>query len=93
MAVMRCDSTALSEGLAFLDRIRGESAPSTGKLIGPLPAAMARRAGRFRSQLIVLAGTRRELGQIMQALVTTAEGLPQPRGLNWFVDVDPIETL
>ncbi|EED34745.1 primosomal protein N' [Luminiphilus syltensis NOR5-1B] len=93
MAVMRCDSTSLDQGIGFLQQVKREMNTTASTLIGPLPAAMARRAGRFRSQLIVMADTRRALALAMNTLVAVAEALPRPSGLNWFVDIDPIETL
>ena len=58
---------------------------------GPLPAAMTRRAGRYRSVVLITASQRRPLHQALQSLVAMAESLKTPSDLRWAVDVDPID--
>lgn len=57
---------------------------------GPVPALLARRAGRFRFQLLLLAPDRPTLQAALHGL---DEAFPQRRqkGLRWSMDVDPIE--
>ena len=63
--------------------------PAGARLIGPLPSPMQRRAGKFRSQLILLAPDRRAAQLAADILVAEAESVPVRRGLKWSVDVDP----
>ncbi len=95
VAAIRCDSRQLNEGLSFLQRISALPVVQTTsqhcRVIGPLPAAMARRAGLYRSQLIVMAKTRTDLAHRIRALVEHADSLKKPAGLAWFVDIDPVE--
>ena len=46
-------------------------------LLGPAPAAMERRAGRYRGQLLVLANTRPPLHQLLAAWLPLLEDLPE----------------
>ena len=91
-AVIRCDASHLQEAEQFLQQLRGAlSPPEPGwQVIGPLPAPMTRRAGRYRASLILQAQQRGQLHRQLQHACNVAEGLSQ-RSLRWSVDVDPIE--
>ncbi len=96
LLVLRVDSDRLADGEAFLHQLRrrvSSQAPTEAVFIGPLPAALSRRAGKFRSQLLVSAPSRKAIQQCAQQLVTTAEHLRATRGLKWSIDIDPLEVL
>ena len=94
LGVIRCDSQSRQEGLDFLQQLK-RSAASTGscQLIGPLPAAMARRKNRYRSQLVLAASGRAALAARMASLVNAAESTRHSHRLSWSVDIDPYESL
>jgi len=54
---------------------------------------MPRRAGKHRSQLICLSADRAGAAGAAAALVAATETLKAPAGLNWFIDIDPLDTL
>jgi primosomal protein N' (replication factor Y) len=93
LAVLRCDSHSKQEGLDFLRGLKDGTPPIEAHYIGPLPAAMARRKNRYRSQLIITAKTRPALAHTVAALVSQAELGARSRQLSWSVDIDPYETL
>ena len=95
LAALRCDSRALDHGLQFLEQVKRGAGISAGEVnvIGPLPAAMARRAGLYRSQLVLQARDRRRLGEVAAKIASTAASTKAPSGLRWFMDIDPIDTL
>jgi len=97
LAVMRCDSRATAEGLDFLTRcvrqLRTRELTEGIRIVGPLPAAMARRAGLYRSQVILMGGVRKSVHHLATQLVMIADSQKQPAGLRWFMDIDPIESL
>jgi len=94
LGVIRCDSQDRQEGLGFLSQIRnGVTAPRGAQIIGPLPAAMARRKNRYRSQLVISAKSRSMLAKVIADLITTAEATRQSHRLSWSVDIDPYESL
>ena len=70
------------------DRVQPDL-PAGARLIGPLPSPMQRRAGKFRSQLILLARDRRAAQRAADTLVAQAEATPARRDLKWTIDVDP----
>ena len=94
LGVVRCDSQNRQEGLAFLSQIKGDAPIFAGsQIIGPVPAAMARRKNRYRCQLVVSASNRAALAKIIASLVAAAESTGHSRHLNWSVDIDPYESL
>ncbi|MEM6483787.1 MAG: primosomal protein N', partial [Pseudomonadota bacterium] len=92
--VLRCDCSRDGDGETFLRAVLTHARtqiPSRCRVIGPLPAAMPRRAGRYRHQLLCLAEDRRSAQIALRSLLHCAESAKRPRDLNWFVDVDPQE--
>ncbi len=92
-AVIRCDAPQLSDAEQFLQQLRDALAAPTPdwQVLGPLPAPMTRRAGRFRASLILQAAQRGLLHRQLAQACHTAEGLSRRGQLRWSVDVDPIE--
>jgi primosomal protein N' (replication factor Y) len=57
--------------------------------MGPLPAPMEKRAGKFRAQLQISAQQRPLLQQLLAGLCPQIEALREARSVRWSVDVDP----
>ena len=94
LAVVRSDCADAGAGEQFLAELRRELEgllPDDVQLIGPLPAPMQRRAGRFRSQLLLHAPRREALHSAARTLVERGTRRKATRGLNWSVDIDPLE--
>jgi primosomal protein N' (replication factor Y) len=95
MALLRAEALSRSAPLAFLDATRGKLAPACGRqveLLGPAPAPMERRAGRYRAQLLLLAAQRALLQQALATALPALYELRQARRVRWSLDVDPAET-
>jgi len=95
LALVRADATSEGEAERFLKDLRRTLGPIPAgvRIIGPLPSAMPRRAGRYRWQIWCLAPDRRAGHAALSEVVRAAQALKSPRGLNWFVDVDPTDVL
>ncbi len=61
------------------------------RVLGPVDAPMARRAGLHRAQLLVQSSSRRSLHAALAALRPAVETEPAARRVRWSIDVDPIE--
>ena len=61
------------------------------RVLGPVNAPMARKAGRYRAQLLLQSSDRRVLHTILSALRPALENDPVSRKVRWSIDVDPIE--
>ncbi|KGE03152.1 Helicase PriA essential for oriC/DnaA-independent DNA replication [Pseudohaliea rubra DSM 19751] len=96
IALVRADSPRAGEGERFLAALRRDAAamlPQGTQLVGPLPSALPRRAGRYRDQLLCLSPDRARGALAAGALVQAGEALRSPRALNWFLEIDPLDTL
>ncbi|MGH8135577.1 MAG: primosomal protein N' [Steroidobacteraceae bacterium] len=94
LALLRADGPARPEVHGFL-REALAAAPERRKLalrlLGPAPASMERRAGRYRAQLLLESPSRITLQRFLGAWLARIEELRPSRRLRWSVDVDPIE--
>jgi primosomal protein N' (replication factor Y) len=94
LALLRADSPARAEAFDFLHAAEAAAPDSRSgriRLLGPAPAAMARRAGRHRAQLLVESPVRGALQAFLAEWVTELAKLDAPRSLRWSLDVDPAE--
>ena len=96
MAIIRAESNNPNSAEMFLRAARNLAetisppSPDLGYL-GPLPALMEKRAGRFR-YILQLSGQRRSnLQQLLSTLCPQLEKLPEARQVRWSIDVDPQE--
>ncbi|MFV8819075.1 primosomal protein N' [Haliea sp. E17] len=94
LVLARTDCADAREGEQFLCLLREALEPrlrGKAQLIGPLPAPMQRRAGRYRSQLLLHCQSRPLAREAARELVTAARNLPARGGLKWSLDVDPLD--
>jgi len=61
------------------------------KLLGPAPAAMTKRAGRYHAQLLLEARERAPLHRMLGEWLPEVETIRTPRELRWSLDVDPLD--
>jgi primosomal protein N' (replication factor Y) len=57
----------------------------------PQPASMARRGGRHRAQLLLIAAQRPALRAAIEPWVMRLASLKAARQVRWSIDVDPID--
>jgi primosomal protein N' (replication factor Y) (superfamily II helicase) len=94
LALLRADSPQRAEAFGFLHAAEtvAPAAPDRKiRVLGPAPAAMARRAGRHRAQLLVESPLRGALQAFLADWVEELAKLRAPRSLRWSLDVDPAE--
>lgn len=94
LALVRAESLQPDAGLTLLQDA-GDTLPLDGglQLLGPVPAPMERRQGRFRSQLLLLAPTRGLLHRQLPPLLAALNAHPLARKCRWHLDVDPTDLL
>ena len=92
IALIRSAAHQRRDAHAFLERARQIIGSVDGvHALGPVDAVMARRAGRYRAQLLLRAVERRALHGLLAHLRPTLEYEPLARRVRWSIDVDPIE--
>jgi primosomal protein N' (replication factor Y) (superfamily II helicase) len=92
LAAVRDSAPSAAAALEFLaDARRAGGTPARVKLLGPVPAAMSKRAGRYHAQLLLESPERAALHAFLDAWLPRLEQLPSARHVRWALDVDPIE--
>jgi primosomal protein N' (replication factor Y) len=94
LALLRADGPTRAEVHGFLreaQAVAPEKRAAGLRLLGPAPASMERRAGRYRAQLLLESPARLTLQRFLSEWLTRVEELRSSRRLRWSVDVDPIE--
>jgi primosomal protein N' (replication factor Y) (superfamily II helicase) len=92
LAAVRDSAKTASLALEFLRDARGLARlPAKVRLLGPVPAAMAKRAGRYHAQLLIESADRGALHRFLDGWIGDIEQLPSGRRVRWALDVDPLE--
>jgi primosomal protein N' (replication factor Y) len=93
LAALRDSARTADAALAFLAdarRLADRTSPGL-RLLGPVPAAMAKRAGRYHAQLLVESRERARLHGFLDEWLPAVEQLRSARAVRWSLDVDPLE--
>ncbi|WNW12996.1 primosomal protein N' [Pseudomonas sp. DTU_2021_1001937_2_SI_NGA_ILE_001] len=98
LALLRAEAHKPGQAEEFLDQACSEAeqliaALDAGgiELLGPVPAPMERRAGRFRAQLLLQSSARAPLHKLLHAWLPLLEQMPGGRQVRWSLDVDPVD--
>ncbi|GAC1454767.1 MAG: primosomal protein N' [Steroidobacteraceae bacterium] len=93
LAALRDSAPTAAAALAFLHAARAliPRPPRGVRLLGPVPAAMAKRAGRYHAQLLIESGDRTRLHALLDTWLAQVTDLRQARAVRWSLDVDPLE--
>jgi primosomal protein N' (replication factor Y) len=92
LAALRASALELTTATDFLRAARTLVRPSREvKVLGPAPAAMAKRAGRYHAQVLFEARERGPLHRTLSDLLPRVEGIKSPRDLRWSLDIDPLD--
>lgn len=93
LAMFRAEANQASVALDFLQKIKDLATANklSFPIYGPMPAPMAKRAGRSRAQLLMHATHRPQLQQFLKQLLSAVEKIPSKHQVRWSLDVDPLE--
>ncbi len=94
LALLRSAAHREEDALAFLQRAAELVALEKSeylRVLGPVNAPMARKAGRYRAQLLIQSSDRKTLHTRLAQLRPALEAEPAARKVRWSIDVDPIE--
>lgn len=95
LCLLRAEADSMATALRFLEKVASycrefcqvNSIPVDQ--LGPLPAPMEKRAGRYRVQLLLKAGKRGKLQALLSQLCLELEQMKIPRSVRFSIDVDP----
>ena len=92
VVMFRADAVLLEQALAKLEEIKSllSTARRFGEVscIGPMPALMTRRIGRYRAQLCLLAADHRALRSVLHQTMPQIQQVSSSARVNWTIDVD-----
>jgi primosomal protein N' (replication factor Y) len=94
LALLRAEAVQLAAANEFLESARRAAGrlPKDIELLGPAPAAMPRKANRYRCQLLVESPSRAPLQNFLDAWVPRIDELKRGK-VRWSIEVDPAEVL
>ena len=92
-ALFRAEAKSIDLSLAFLENLREihQQQLLPTRVLGPIPAAMQKRQGMYRAQLLLQSNNRRELQLVTRKLLQMIEVGRLGSKLRWSIDVDPKE--
>lgn len=94
LALLRAEATDSQAPMEFLSELVHLAPRVEGvSLLGPVPAPMERRAGRYRAHLLLQADNRAQLHQLLNHWLPSIEQLKAARKVRWSLDVDPVDML
>ena len=95
VVMFRADALSLEQATEKLGEIKHCLVASTTqyevKCIGPIPALMTRRMGRYRAQLCLISSDTRKLRSVLRAAMPKIETIKSTPTVKWVVDVDAFD--
>lgn len=92
LALVRAEAGSLEVPEQFLQALKPLMAEHPHvRCLGPLPAPMTRRAGRYRVQLLLQSSRRSDLHRAVASLHSAAEDMPLSKKVRWHIDIDPLD--
>jgi len=93
-ALFRASATDAELATEFLDSVaqlaRQPSNPAN-QILGPTPAPMKKRAGRYHQQLLLQCKHRKNLHKLLDTLMPAIAKLKASAKVRWSLDVDPLD--
>ncbi len=92
-ALFRAEAYQLEHAMDFLKEVKILFQPTDKEmqLLGPIPAPMPKRAGRYRVQLLLQASQRPVLQNFLKGSLLQIEKIRLKQKVRWSLDVDPVE--
>ncbi|MCP4186685.1 MAG: primosomal protein N' [Gammaproteobacteria bacterium] len=93
--MFRADALSLQQAMNKLEEIRSILDARTSayglRCIGPIPALMTRRIGRYRAQLCLMSADLRKLRSVLRASMPEIENVTSTHSVKWMIDVDALD--
>ncbi|MFW5450782.1 MAG: primosomal protein N', partial [Methylophagaceae bacterium] len=96
LCVIRAEDKQQPLAMAFLAEvlaILNQYAQTQVMILGPVPAIMEKRAGRYRAQLLLSSQQRKPLHQLLDHYIDEISVLKLARKVRWSIDIDPVDLL
>lgn len=96
LALIRAEAVEQQNPMEFLEQARRrleQAKLNNIILLGPFPAIMERRAGRYRAQLLIQANSRKQLQTLLSQSISIIENDKSAKKVRWSIDIDPLDLL
>lgn len=96
LCVIRAQAKQQTSSLQFLTEVAAllnQYQQQAVFILGPVPAMMEKRAGRYRAQLLLTTDNRKALHQLLDQHIDAIANLKSGRPCRWSIDIDPIDLL
>jgi primosomal protein N' (replication factor Y) len=92
LAILRCAAIKKEVGYGFMNDARNLTNSADIDIFGPVPAPMEKRAGRFRTQIMLQSADRKTLHQLLRQWLPQLQQLKSAKQVRWSIDIDPYDT-
>ena len=95
LCLLRAEAVEANEPISYLKKVAAMAKSLCAEhalavtCLGPLPAPMEKRAGRYRIQLLLNSKNRGAMQSLLKQLTPAMSALKHSRKLRWSIDVDP----
>ena len=92
-ALLRCEANKIDLPMMFLKNVADwiKFLPNSKvEVMGPIPAPMTKKVGRYRAQLLIQSSQRDELHPILNQLENFLSNTKDARKVRWSLDIDPV---
>lgn len=94
LALIRAEALQQALPLSFLQQVQQQmksKMPEQVFILGPLPALMERKAGRYRAQLLIQSKYRNILHPFLNEILAEIDSIKLSKKVRWSLDVDPLD--
>jgi primosomal protein N' (replication factor Y) len=95
MSIFRAEDQQEQLAMQFLTEVQAIFNQNQQQVLvlGPVPAIMEKRAGRFRAQLLLSCPTRKPIHKLLDHYMDAITKLKLARKVRWSIDIDPIDLM
>lgn len=95
LSIFRAEDKQEQLAMQFLTEVQAIFSQNQQQVLvmGPVPAIMEKRAGRFRAQLLLSCPTRKPIHQLLDHYMEAISKLKLSRKVRWSIDIDPIDLM
>ena len=94
LALLRASAFKGEQAEQFLQQVQqlcSQEPQSSVEVLGPVSAAMERKAGRYRYQLLFRSVERKPLHLLLRRILPATRKLKMARKVRWSIDIDPVD--
>jgi len=93
LALVRAEAKEARLAHVFLEKAKHMFAykDEAVAMLGPVDAPMPKKAGMYRSHLVMISTERSRLHRMLDAGLGLVRGLPESRKVRWSLDIDPMD--